>query len=122
MKDGKDGFQMLPKCQVLISEEDGPLLFTIIENHFKKFHKLQEMNQTDINSNSIPISNNKSESPQGDNKKTSLHKSQSDSLFMISHPASLANPAKNNTYLKRRAELEMNLLKFEPKCDGRICI
>lgn len=34
LKEGKDGFQMLKDCPVFIDEEDGPILFTLIENHF----------------------------------------------------------------------------------------
>ena len=34
LKEGKDGYQMLVNCQALIDEEEGPLLFTIVENHF----------------------------------------------------------------------------------------
>lgn len=34
LKEGKDGYQMLLGCQALIDEEEGPLLFAIVENHF----------------------------------------------------------------------------------------
>jgi len=51
MKDGRDGFQMLTKCPVLIDEEDGPLLFSIVENHFKRFQKKQSLNNNNNNNN-----------------------------------------------------------------------
>ena len=35
MKEGRDGYQMLINCEALIDEEDGPLLFAIVENHFE---------------------------------------------------------------------------------------
>ena len=34
LKEGKDGYQMLLNCEALIDEEEGPLLFAIVENHF----------------------------------------------------------------------------------------
>ena len=35
MKEGKDGYQMLLNCETLIDDEEGPLLFAIVENHFE---------------------------------------------------------------------------------------
>lgn len=32
---GKDGYDMLAKCEVVVDAEDGPILNTIVENHFK---------------------------------------------------------------------------------------
>lgn len=42
MKKGCDNYNMLIDCETLIDEEEGPLLFSIIENHFVNIEKLKK--------------------------------------------------------------------------------
>ncbi len=142
MKDGRDGFQMFTKCRVLIDEEDGPLLFSIVENHFKRFQKKKSLTThlSDVNSNT-PVYCNQNISEdlacqqhkhhldediqevtdklaklnEIDMRRKSLHKSQSENSFLV-------NSSLTNRYLKKLYDIEKNLMKFEPVCDGRICI
>jgi 5'-nucleotidase len=39
--DGKDGYDMFKDCIKLIDDENGPELFTIVENHFKTIEQLK---------------------------------------------------------------------------------
>lgn len=41
MMAGKDGYDVLKDCKVLVDEEDGPLLTTIIQNHFDSLKVVQ---------------------------------------------------------------------------------
>ncbi len=41
LKEGKDGFDMLKNCEVIIDEESGPQLITLIENHFKTIEQIK---------------------------------------------------------------------------------
>ncbi|XP_012556958.2 5'-nucleotidase [Hydra vulgaris] len=38
---GKDGYDMLANCQVIVDEENGPVLTTIVENHFDSIRVLK---------------------------------------------------------------------------------
>ncbi len=44
LKEGKDGYQMLANCEALIDEEEGPLLFAIVENHFTNVKMISNHN------------------------------------------------------------------------------
>lgn len=41
LREGKDGYNMLVNCPVLLDEEEGPLLFTIISGFFEKVDKIK---------------------------------------------------------------------------------
>ncbi len=131
---------------VKIDEEDGPLLFTIIENHFKRYQRKQTVSQqhSDINFNSIMFSNNgyDDEAPRTSIQNNISQRFNDDIHDITSKLAKLnaiemrrqslqksqsdsvfvVDSNRTNKYLKKMFELERNLLNFEPKCDGRILI
>ena len=41
LKEGKDGFDMLKNCEVIIDEENGPQLINLVENHFKTIQQIK---------------------------------------------------------------------------------
>jgi hypothetical protein len=41
LKEGKDGFEMLKNCEVIIDEENGPQLINLVENHFKTIQQIK---------------------------------------------------------------------------------
>ena len=41
LKEGKDGFDMLKSCEIIIDEENGPQLINLVENHFKTIEQIQ---------------------------------------------------------------------------------
>ena len=45
MKQGKDGFEMFVDCPVLIEEENIPVLFQLVVNHFKSISNLKRGNR-----------------------------------------------------------------------------
>ena len=44
MKLGKDGFDAFVDCPVLVDEENIPVLFSLVVNHFKSIYKLRGCN------------------------------------------------------------------------------
>jgi hypothetical protein len=45
LKQGKDGFECLMNCPVIIEDENIPVLYNLVQNHFKTISKLKK-NQT----------------------------------------------------------------------------
>ena len=145
MKEGKDGFQMLTKCPILVrilwnlflffcnyfflsqvDEEGGALLFTLIENYFKKFQTKTELVQYDQNFNVILDKTEtwsiKSSSDDPDDTQKKLNKlltteTRMNALLNQDGPIDIV---KLQNFLLKLLELENDLKQFRPQIDGRI--
>ena len=47
---GKDGYDVFKNCRRIIPEDEGPVLFSIVRNHFEKCSRLSSNSSEDVDS------------------------------------------------------------------------
>ena len=55
LKKGKDGFECLMDCPVIIEEENIPVLYNLVENHFKTILKLKNQSLVKFRNSIVPL-------------------------------------------------------------------
>ena len=144
LKQGKDGFDCLTNCPVLVEHDNIPVLYTLVSNFFKTVSQLKENKAPRLRGSVVPIIkminilhelNNdpdvlpNPQSIQQNGAKLNFHKAASIVTRILSTKRALLTREdrllikQSDKYKKKIRELEEKSMKLEPKLEDRIiCI
>jgi hypothetical protein len=150
LKQGKDGYDCLVGCPVLIEEENIPMLYSMVENHFKTVNKLKEnrslekfrcsivplvlvnrlINTLSDDPSILPVRENDSPVNSSANLQTMNFPSAAliiTKLLSQKHKAALSRKDRikikqSDKYKKKIKEYEEESMKLEPRVEGRIVL
>lgn len=128
LKDGKDGYQILKKCEVLVSEEECPELCTSIQNHFEAIKILTGNNDHRHRQSLICVSRRHSVVKMfemgGGSPGEAVNINSSPMPLVLPNIRRSPDPGRRVSRSRRTSidEIEFEQTKLEPKIEGRILI